>query len=411
MCELCGSTVPPKILEDLKRFKDDDKQVQDYGVQQMIDMCRTLVANGIYGLHFYTLNQETSVTRILLGLGLIKEEDKVKPLPWTGARSGGKEDVRPIFWANRPKTYMHRTRDWDDFPNGRWGDPGSPAFSTLDIYHLNLYRVSPEKRLSEWGSPRNTSDVANVFVSYLNGRVSALPWNHTQLAPEASAIFSQLKNLNSHGFLTINSQPRVNAAPSDHPSNGWGPVGGYVWQKAYVEFFCSLEHLEQLKALLPKYSSLQLQAISKMGDRFSTFNTVTAVTWGIFPGSEVKQPTVVDPEVFGIWKDEAFALWASEWSDLYPKDSEPHKVIEEIANTFYLVNIVDNDFTQDNIFGVFQEIIESEALILADIEQSRQEKVKALEGKLQELEAETKKLAEERKAFEAEKAAWASQNK
>jgi len=271
--------------------------------------------------------------------------------------------------------------------------------------------VSPEKRLSEWGSPRNLSDVANVFVSYLNGRVSALPWNHTQLAPEASAIFSQLKNLNSHGFFTINSQPRVNATPSDHPSNGWGPVGGYVWQKAYVEFFCSLEHLEQLKTLLPRYSSLQLQAISKQGDRFSTFNTVTAVTWGIFPGSEVKQPTVVDPEVFGIWKDEAFALWASEWSDLYPKDSEPHKVIEEIANTFYLVNIVDNDFTQDNIFGVFQEIIESEALILADIEQSRQEKVKALEGKLQELEAETKLLAEERKAFEAEKAAWASQNK
>lgn len=37
------------------------------------------------------------------------------------------------------------------------------------------------------------------------------------------------------GFLTINSQPRVNAARSDDPTFGWGGIGGYVYQKAYVE--------------------------------------------------------------------------------------------------------------------------------------------------------------------------------
>ncbi len=34
-----------------------------------------------------------------------------------------------------------------------------------------------------------------------------------------------------------------------------------------------------------------------------------AVTWGVFPGREVIQPTVVDPVSFRSWKDEAFALW------------------------------------------------------------------------------------------------------
>lgn len=27
--------------------------------------------------------------------------------------------VRPIFWSNRPQSYISRTKDWDSFPNGR----------------------------------------------------------------------------------------------------------------------------------------------------------------------------------------------------------------------------------------------------------------------------------------------------
>ncbi len=30
--------------------------------------------------------------------------------------------MRPINWANRPKSYLSRTEEWDEFPNGRWGD-------------------------------------------------------------------------------------------------------------------------------------------------------------------------------------------------------------------------------------------------------------------------------------------------
>lgn len=29
---------------------------------------------------------------------------------------------------------------------------------------------------------------------------------------------------------------------------------------------------------------------------------VNAVTWGVFPGKEVVQPTVVDPHSFSVWK-------------------------------------------------------------------------------------------------------------
>lgn len=31
-------------------------------------------------------------------------------------------------------------------------------------------------------------------------------------------------------------------------------------------------------------------------------SSVNAVTWGVFPGKEVVQPTVVDPHSFSVWK-------------------------------------------------------------------------------------------------------------
>lgn len=38
---------------------------------------------------------------------------------------------------------------------------------------------------------------------------------------------------------------------------------------------------------------------------------VNALTWGVFPGREIVQPTVVDPASFRTWKEEAFELWLS----------------------------------------------------------------------------------------------------
>lgn len=45
-----------------------------------------------------------------------------------------KEEVRPIFWAIKPKSYISRTIEWDEFPNGRWGLSRSPAFGINEEY-------------------------------------------------------------------------------------------------------------------------------------------------------------------------------------------------------------------------------------------------------------------------------------
>jgi len=162
-------------------------------------------------------------------------------------------------------------------------------------------------------------------------------------------------------MLTINSQARVNGALSTDLVYGWGPAGGVIYQKAYVEFFCSPTKLHALKEHFSKKKDVEWMAISKNGDSQTSLITsgpVTAVTWGVFPGQEIQQPTVVDSASFRAWKDEAFALW-----DMFPEvhagahacgalaeNEEMKKIVRNISDTWYLVNVVDNNFLSGDLF-------------------------------------------------------------
>lgn len=123
------------------------------------------------------------------------------------------EDVRPINWANRPKSYIKRTINWDEFPNGRWGDNRSPAFGELSETHF--YRSvdgTKEDRLAMWGeAPITPQDIYEVFAQYIEGRIPITPWCESNLQKETKLIASPLVDMNRNGFLTINSQPAGNS--------------------------------------------------------------------------------------------------------------------------------------------------------------------------------------------------------
>lgn len=52
-------------------------------------------------------------------------------------------------------------------------------------------------------------------------------------------------------------------------------------------------------------------------------------------------------------QDEAFELWQSEWGSLYEKDSKSRKVIDQVASSYYLVSVVDNNFVDGKLFDAF----------------------------------------------------------
>ncbi|MCO5565362.1 hypothetical protein L7F22_019035 [Adiantum nelumboides] len=108
----------------------------------------------------------------------------------------------------------------------------------LDPIKMTIKRKGREL----WGEPTDLDAVKELFCNFCRGKVTALPWSETPIAKETTVIDEMLQKLNSLGFLTINSQPAVDGAPSDDPVHGWGPKHGYVYQKAYLEFFVHLNN-------------------------------------------------------------------------------------------------------------------------------------------------------------------------
>jgi len=352
--------VPDFWYDRLGPVKNDDAAVRDVGKDLVAEMCQKILDAGILHLHFYTMNLAQATQQILEELKLTPEVSGTpleKPLPWRQSLGFKRRDetVRPIFWRNRNVSYIARTAEWDEFPNGRWGDSRSPAFGELDAYGIGL-KGTNEANNKLWGQPKSLREVANLFVSYLNGKLDRLPWSEGKIAAEANTIKDQLIDLNSRGLLSINSQPAINGCPSSDPTHGWGPAGGYVYQKAYLELLVFPSVIDKVLERLEANKNLTYYAVSKSGALKTNTKDEgpNAVTWGIFPNREVVQPTIVETVSFLAWKDEAFRL-GEDWSRCYQAGSGTRRLIQTIMDECYLINIVNNDFHEtDEIFEVFQ---------------------------------------------------------
>lgn len=101
---------------------------------------------------------------------------------------------------------------------------------------------------------------------------------------------------------------------------------------------------------------------------------MNAVTWGVFPGREVVQPTVVDHHAFEIWKDEAFSQWVDTWGLIYKakpgekasdEDEASLAFLEHCRDSLYLVNVVDNNFVDSSLAGVICDFVDQNQELIA----------------------------------------------
>ncbi|CUS07287.1 unnamed protein product [Tuber aestivum] len=348
--------IPEKWLRLLEPVKNDDVAVRDIGRDLMVELCQKIIDAGILHLHFYTMNLATATRMCLEGLGIVPSlEQRTKALPFRPSLGLNRkeENVRPIFWKNRHMSYVQRTQEWDEFPNGRWGDSRSPAFGELDAYGIGL-RGSNEANIKIYGYPKTIRDISELIKQYLTGNLPSLPWSEGYINSEADTIRDELLKLNERGFLTINSQPAVNGVKSTHPVYGWGPPNGYVYQKSYLELLVSPEQLAELITRIERDPDLSYHAVDKNGTlKTNSSEGPNAVTWGVYSGKEIIQPTIVETISFLAWKDEAFRL-GDDWAKCYEADSVSRHLIQEVMDTWFLVNIVDNDFHQSQkIYRLF----------------------------------------------------------
>jgi len=299
MTKLTHASVPPELFSRIEEVKADDEAVKQLGVDitvEMIKQLRTQTEGRCLGAHFCTFNLERSVAFVLERTGMISPRESLTPRSGThktevvdisGLTSRlattvegvvatfddeddtqnrailddeGHEKLEPPRPRQRRQSLrstrsqqfalavsegqgeLGREANWDEFPNGRWGDARSPgisyriflslikAFGQNDTYGLTL-STPPEVGLKLWKFPLSPEDISNLFTKYVQGDLQAIPWSEDPLAAETVTIRDHLIGLNQSGRWTVGSQPAVDCIESADKVFGWGPKGGYIFQK------------------------------------------------------------------------------------------------------------------------------------------------------------------------------------
>lgn len=419
LTNLCKCPIPEQVLQDLESIKSDDAAVKLYGIELSTKMIKQLVTAdlGITGVHFCTLNLEKSVRRILENLhwsldhqdthetqsrNKVIEQGRTMA-PNTGAsESASSPSLKLQALSISPSDASHLAEDtykshqkaareneglpvtpakgrgqhenasgggaedtWDEFPNGRFTDVRSPAYGEIDGWGNGL-KITPAQAIKEWGTPVDIESLSSLFVRYLQTDPSAptTPFCDLPISPESHSIFRHLIALNSpsRGWWTVGSQPAVDGAKSEDPIHGFGPKGGYVFQKSFVEFFVKdQQEADRLLTLVNKEPNgrVSMYAGNKKGDYLTnmTDQATNAVTWAVFPGQEIVQSTIIEEVSFLAWKEEAFEIW-TEWARLFPLRSASRKLLENISQDSWLVSLIHHDYKDPE--GLWRFLLEDQ---------------------------------------------------
>lgn len=101
--------------------------------------------------------------------------------------------------------------------------------------------------LKQWRNPKTPDELTQIFLDHLHAKISTTPFSPTPLSAESLTILRELEHLTRRGWWTVGSQPAANGTNSSDKIVGWGPKGGYVFQKGFVEFFCEEKDVRALQ--------------------------------------------------------------------------------------------------------------------------------------------------------------------
>lgn len=311
--KLSGASVPLDLFKRLEGVKGDDENVKRVGVDivsEIIETIKSAQTQSPMGFHFYTLNLEKAVSFILERCNLIplpEEKDVIEEIDGPLANGMTRRNRRSSSVTSDPQNRvivdadswvkdssrhalaseagflkppeqsrppevalaisegegaLGREATWDDYPNGRFGNARSPAFGEIDGYGPSLH-LSQAQAIKLWSYPVTTDDISVIFIRHIKGELEAIPWSEQELSLESKIIQEHLIKLNAKGWWTVASQPAVNGARSTDEVFGWGPRNGFVFQKAFVEFFCSTEDWAVLKERLGRTEDMSYYAANR----------------------------------------------------------------------------------------------------------------------------------------------------
>ena len=66
----CGADIPRWLQQRVASLDGDKEAIAELGIEIVSRLCETLLAGGAPGLHFYTMNNASTTTRICRDIGL-----------------------------------------------------------------------------------------------------------------------------------------------------------------------------------------------------------------------------------------------------------------------------------------------------------------------------------------------------
>ncbi len=64
MVSLCGASLPAKFVRVMNRYESNPEALREAGIAYAVDQCVDLIANGVSGIHLYTMNNPYVARRI-----------------------------------------------------------------------------------------------------------------------------------------------------------------------------------------------------------------------------------------------------------------------------------------------------------------------------------------------------------
>ena len=69
--QMCGARIPSRLGEKLDQLGEDDAAAAEFGIEYATQQCQELLAQGVPGIHFYSLNKSASTIQVVKNLGLM----------------------------------------------------------------------------------------------------------------------------------------------------------------------------------------------------------------------------------------------------------------------------------------------------------------------------------------------------
>ncbi|KAH9413484.1 hypothetical protein DERP_007962 [Dermatophagoides pteronyssinus] len=346
--KLSAVPIPSELFDRLEQVRSDQQAVQQLGINYLTNLCRQLLATNLFpGIHFYTLNQ-SSIIQVIKNCGLW---GKCSIIPWRQSQHYQRinESIRPIFWSNRPKSYIHRTRKWTQFPTTNWSTEFSSNLDSnlTDFPQYLNFNLSPDtkKRLSEC---ENLQQLYAIFDDFYSSTINQ---STTKTTINLDRNNNDIDQNSTRQSLRRLSLPWINVVNDQYIESLYQKYGQFISKGLMVTNY--LPAINDKSIRLTNWSSTEQEQHQQQ--------LPLVIAWLRLSNTDQlrqrRRPVyIADMKTFDVWLNETYSLWNElinetptliingSINEQNETNNNNKKVLAHVRNELILVCMIDNRY-------------------------------------------------------------------